>query len=113
MDRQALRIGGPGRVHDLGLYWPGARNECQLAQAEPANQALCPARAAEPTLHAAIERLRDDLVALYRAHGAVHFQLGKFYPYADAIDDAGLRLARALKDALDPGARMNPGALGF
>jgi glycolate oxidase len=50
-------------------------------------------------------------VALYTHHQAVHFQLGKTYPYASVLSPEPLALVRALKHALDPDGLLNPGAL--
>ena len=50
-------------------------------------------------------------MALYRRHGAVHFQLGKIYPYGSALCAEPLALVRAVKGALDPKNLLNPGAL--
>ena len=105
---------GPGAfMVELGIYWPDAPNAHHLAMMDAAARARLPSHAADPALAAWIAELRERVIALFRAHGAVHFQLGKVYPYADAPDGCGLAVARALKDALDPAGRMNPGALGL
>jgi FAD/FMN-containing dehydrogenase len=46
-----------------------------------------------------------------RAHGAVHFQLGKFYSYRAGRNPAALALLDAVKQALDPQGLFNPGSL--
>ena len=48
-----------------------------------------------------------------RAHDAEHAQLGRFYPYLSRLEPGAQALATRIKDALDPGRRMNPGVLGF
>jgi D-lactate dehydrogenase (cytochrome) len=58
-----------------------------------------------------IDRLKRDLVALYGRHQAIHFQLGKAYPYASTLSAEALRLVRAVKAAVDPQNLLNPGAL--
>jgi D-lactate dehydrogenase (cytochrome) len=58
-----------------------------------------------------MDTLRHDLIALYGAHRATHFQLGKAYPYGSVISGESRDLLRAIKRAVDPEGLMNPGAL--
>jgi D-lactate dehydrogenase (cytochrome) len=55
----------------------------------------------------------DELARLFLDLGAVHQQLGRFYPYADALDATTRDVVRGVKALLDPANRMNPGALGL
>ena len=48
-----------------------------------------------------------------RATAASHFQIGRAYPYRESRDDASKALLDAIKYAVDPQGRMNPGGLGF
>jgi D-lactate dehydrogenase (cytochrome) len=48
-----------------------------------------------------------------KARSAIHFQLGKMYPYATELAPETLNLIRAVKAQLDPDHLMNPGALGL
>ncbi len=106
-------VGPGGFVVELGLYWPDAPSDYHREAVGAAALAAQPGHPANPALGAWISDLREELVALYRSHGAVHFQLGKLYPYATALQGPGLALASAVKAALDPRRRMNPGALGL
>lgn len=106
-------IGAGGFTIELGLYWPDATSAYHRAAVAPATLASLPVHAENLVLRDWIARLRLELIDLYQAHGAVHFQLGKVYPYASAIEHSGLTVARAIKQALDPLRRMNPGALGL
>lgn len=58
-----------------------------------------------------VATLRRDLALLWGAFGATHFQMGKFYGYADALSSAALAFVKSLKAAVDPNGLMNPGAL--
>jgi hypothetical protein len=43
-----------------------------------------------------------------------HFQIGKYYPYRKALSNTdNYSLLELVKNTLDPGHRMNPGALGL
>jgi len=62
---------------------------------------------------AAVDALKQELIALYDAHGAIHYQLGRAYPYAPRIDDTARKLIEAIKLALDPNKIVGPGVLGL
>ncbi|MBO9512994.1 MAG: FAD-binding oxidoreductase [Variovorax sp.] len=106
-------VGSGGFMVELGLYWPDAPDAYHRAVVDAKTLARLPQHAPDPALHAWIAALREELIALYRAHGAVHFQLGRVYPYAAAMDATGLRVVQALKAAVDPQRRMNAGVLGL
>lgn len=57
----------------------------------------------------ACAELRDVL----DAHDAVHAQIGRFYRLTELMDPGSRDLLARVKRALDPDARMNPGALGL
>ncbi|MBL8643458.1 MAG: hypothetical protein JNK21_05960, partial [Rhodospirillaceae bacterium] len=59
----------------------------------------------------AVATLRHDLVLLWDAFGASHFQMGKYYDYAGSLSSAALAFVKSLKAALDPKNLMNPGVL--
>ena len=69
--------------------------------------------ASKAARHAAIIGLRAEVAALMDAHGAGHFQVGRFYAYARGRNPPALALLRAIKTALDPHGILSPGALGL
>jgi D-lactate dehydrogenase (cytochrome) len=62
---------------------------------------------------AAVTAMLADLAQIFLEHGAVHQQIGKFYPYKDSIDGVNWALLNAFKSAADPKRLMNPGSLGL
>jgi FAD/FMN-containing dehydrogenase len=102
-----------GFLYEIALYWPGAQSEYH-ASVIPADYLA--GLATYPTnteTSAFVETLKADIIALYSAHGAAHFQIGKMYPYAAVLAPETLALVKAIKAALDPLGLMNPGALGL
>ena len=55
------------------------------------------------------QRIEDMCVA----NGAIHFQIGKDYPYLKTRTKETRNFLCALKKQLDPKNLINPGALGF
>lgn len=69
--------------------------------------------APNPEARALVDELRQKLVALFAEFGAASNQLGKTYPYLEALRPESAELAIAVKRALDPQGLMNPGVLGL
>lgn len=68
---------------------------------------------ADPGAKALVDTLRADTVQLFRELGAASNQIGRTYPYLDALDTESAALLCGLKKLLDPQGRMNPGVLGL
>jgi FAD/FMN-containing dehydrogenase len=60
-----------------------------------------------------VARLRRELVDIFTAHGAVHCQIGKSYPYLETRRPEIAALLAGLKGLVDPDGLMNPGSLGL
>jgi len=98
-------IGRNALLYEPVFYWEDALSPYQLAKT------TAPARYPEnPAARALVEAMRGEMVAAMAACGAAHLQVGRRYPYADGRD---LTLLRALKAAVDPENRINPGVLGL
>ena len=46
-------------------------------------------------------------------HGAVSFQIGRFYLYQEGLDPTAAALLKSFKQLLDPQGVLNPGSLGL
>ncbi len=66
-----------------------------------------------PAAREAVEDLRLKIIDVMDAHGGIHFQIGRWYPYTRDRDDTFLNLLRELKTQVDPKGILNPGALGL
>lgn len=62
---------------------------------------------------ALVDRLRQETVDLFRSLGAASNQIGRSYPFHQALSGAPRTLLSNIKMALDPRGLMNPGVLGF
>ena len=95
------------------FYWPDARRPIHESAVEPAHMARLPKLAANPSAKAVVARARRGVVEACERFGCGHFQIGRAYPYRESRDDASKALLDAIKYAVDPQGRMNPGGLGF
>ena len=95
------------------FFWPDALEEIHRRSVEPAHLGRVRGFAANPAARSAVVEVREQLIKLFAELGAAHLQLGKSYPYREALQDPNRRLIEALKKELDPARRMNPGALGL
>lgn len=68
---------------------------------------------ANPAARAVVAELRSATVSLFRDFGAASNQIGRTYPYLEALDEQPAALMRALEAQLDPEGLMNPGVLGL
>jgi FAD/FMN-containing dehydrogenase len=103
---------GPGR-----LVLDRAERDAWLPIHRAAPEPAHLARLAEPPPDVAarelVHRVRGELVSLFAARGAASNQIGRTYRYRENLEPGTARLLDALKRAVDPDARLNPGALGL
>ena len=106
-------VGSTGFLYEIAIYWPDARTAYHDTVLDRAHLESIPAYPASAEAAALADQLKRDMIALYAAHSAAHFQIGRAYPYLDRLDPAARALLRAVKTALDPKGLMNPGVLGL
>jgi D-lactate dehydrogenase (cytochrome) len=106
-------IGSGGFLYEIAIYWPDEISAYHESVVPADYMASLPRHADNPAARACATQLKADLVALFVAHGATNFQLGRAYPYADRLEPAPLALVKAIKAQLDPNGLIAPGNLGL
>jgi D-lactate dehydrogenase (cytochrome) len=104
---------GTDLVFEPAFYYPDSMTEFHLRNLEEDDARRYAKLPAVPGASDAVRGMLGDLAQIFLELGAVHQQLGRFYPYADALDPTTREVVRDFKRLLDPAGRMNPGALGL
>jgi FAD/FMN-containing dehydrogenase len=96
------------------LFWPDRLSEYRASWASDEQRAQFGDAPANDAGRAVVLDLRRRMIAMFREIGAVHIQIGKVYPYKDAL--AGTvtwEIVESIKQVLDPSHVVNPGVLGL
>ncbi len=95
------------------FFWPEDRFEIHDQTLEPAFLAKLPKHAPNPAASELVERARNAVKEVFLQFGGTHFQIGKTYPYREGRTPEAWALLEAIKSAVDPQRRVNPGSLGL
>ena len=95
------------------FFWPDAMTEIHRDTVEPAVLKKLPGFDENPAARQAVARIREELLQFFCDTGAAHLQVGKAYLYKQGLKAPSWELVRQLKRIVDPGNRINPGALGL
>lgn len=106
-------VGSSGFLYEIALYWPDEQTAYHKANVPGDYLASVPTYPANPQARAFVDQLKGDLVALYDSFGAIHFQLGRAYPYRNRLEPPARELVDAVKTAMDPARKLAPGLLGY
>ena len=60
-----------------------------------------------------VHEIKDRIEDMCLTNGAIHFQIGKDYPYLKSRTKETRALLCAIKKQFDPNNLINPGSLGF
>jgi FAD/FMN-containing dehydrogenase len=95
------------------FFWPEDRFEIHDQTLEPSFLAKLPKLAPNPAASELVERARTAVKEVFLQFGGTHFQIGKTYPYREGRMPEAWALLEAIKSAVDPQRRVNPGSLGL
>lgn len=95
------------------FHWHDSLHPIHEAKVDPALLAGFENLQPNPQARALVGVLREATCDLFREMGGASNQIGRTYPFMEALDEAPAALLRGLKQQLDPQRRMNPGVLGL
>lgn len=102
-----------GFVIEPVFFTPDALNEIHKETVEKNVLNKMPCFDENEAARAATATIRQALIDLFESLGGIHMQIGKAYPYKDGLLAEPWRVVEAVKRAVDPACRVNPGALGL
>ena len=108
-----MTVGTNGFLYEPVFYWEDGYNITQERLLPEGYQATLPKFADNPEGRALVDQMKHGIADLFQRHGAIHLQIGKFYPYMRGRDPQTAKLIRDIKSLVDPRRRLNPGSLGL
>lgn len=100
-------------LYEVAFYWEDERNAYHNRTLPPDYLNGIAAYAPSPDGRAYIETLKQTFIGLLEDFGAIHFQIGKAYPFLSTRTEEAAAALLRIKRELDPNTIMNPGALEF
>ena len=102
-----------GFLYEPVLYWHDDRSLYHSKYLPQEYLDMLPTYQANPEGRALVAEIRSKIQEIFLDLGAVHFQVGKSYPYQKGRQAEAASALQDLKKSLDPKNLMNPGALGL
>ena len=106
-------VGVVGTLIEPVFFWPDERLAFHERVLDHDYLAKLPKYPANLPARELVMRIRDELAVCFMEHGAVSFQLGKFYKFQEGLEPSAAGFLQQLKSLVDPHNRMNPGTLGL
>ena len=100
-------------LYEVALYWQDDRTVYHKLYLDQDYLDMLPTYPENKKGRALVAELRASIQEIYSDLGAVHFQVGKSYPYQKGRQTLAADTLRAIKKSVDPKNLMNPGALGL
>lgn len=106
-------VGSNAFVLEPVFYWPAPRTLYYERVLDEATRAKFEDFPPSPAAEALVFELRSQLTQLFLERGAAHLQIGRTYRYHESLRPEARQLLEAIKRAVDPHGRVNPGSLGL
>lgn len=100
-------------LFEPSFYWHDELGDFRLERISAPSAEQYRKIPANEAARAVVRELRQRLTEILDEHGAVHFQIGRYYPYRELVAGDTWSVLAALKRELDPAGLINPGALGL
>jgi FAD/FMN-containing dehydrogenase len=113
INRLFIGMSTPAFSYEPVFHWHDEWLPLHRAVPEAAHLARFAEPAPAPEARALVHEIRARLANLFADLGAASNQIGKTYPYLDALNPETRELLKSLKKTLDPKGLLNPGALGL
>lgn len=104
---------GKDIVFEPAFYYPDALKPFHLRNLESGDAKRYHDLPPAPGATNAVTGMLQDLAKLFAKHGAASQQIGKFYPYKEAIKRDSWVILEGIKQLVDRRGLMNPGSLGL
>ena len=108
-----MAVNSSAFLYEPAFYWPDAQTPYHARIVDPDYLKNLPTHPRNIEAEQEALRIKAGVIELMHAHGGIHFQIGKVYPYAQGHNNAHWVLLKLLKAELDPKGILNPGALGL
>lgn len=95
------------------FFWPDALEDIHCRSLEADHLAKLNRFPANAASRAVVDRLRGEIIRIFRDLDATHLQIARAYPLKEASDPRAWAILQAVKRAVDPKGLMNPGSLGL
>ena len=106
-------VGQTAFLFEPAFYWFDELGPFRLDKISAEGRAKWGGIPPNPAARELVVRLRRELTELVDSLGAVHFQVGRYYPFVGELDAPALALLRAIKAHVDPENVINRGSLGL
>jgi FAD/FMN-containing dehydrogenase len=106
-------VGVSGFVVEPVFFWPDELTEIHHHYVENDHLEKFDGFVQNMPARNAVMDLRQKLIDLFYQMGAAHLQIGKSYRYQESLGETGVKIIKAIKSAVDPEGRVNPGGIGL
>ena len=100
-------------LYETIVNWRDSPSDFQRQHFAEALESVNDEQLENPEGRALAAQIMAETRQLFADHGAINFQLGKSYPYFTRLKAGNRSILQLLKNELDPGGILNPGALNL